>query len=73
MDPETNSRLYPPNHHVIWLNNLFLSIKLFKQLQTLRIGAVGIVRTTKIKREEMGDEEADIVNTIESLGSTIKG
>jgi len=73
MDPETNSRLYPPNCHIVWLDNLFSSVKLFERLQTLGIGAAGTVRTTKTKREEMGDEEADIVNTIESLGSTIKG
>ena len=29
---ETEERLYPPNKHIIWLNNLFISIKLLTKL-----------------------------------------
>ena len=27
-DPNTNKPLYPPRKHIIWLNNLFISVKL---------------------------------------------
>ena len=29
---ELNKPLYPPGKHVVWLNNLFISIKLLTQL-----------------------------------------
>ena len=59
-DAVTNEQLYLPYKHVIWLNNLFSSIKLFKRLQSLRIGAVGTVRTTRTRQEELGEEEYNI-------------
>jgi len=51
-DPETGQRLYQPNMHIIWLDNLFTSIKLLQRLRKLGIGGTGTVRTTKTKREE---------------------
>ena len=36
---DTNKRLYPPDKYVVWLDNLFSSIKLFKWLYYLRIRA----------------------------------
>jgi len=42
-DSQINAVLYPPSKHVVWLNNLFCSIKLFKRLHDLGIGVVGIV------------------------------
>ena len=30
-DDLTNKPLYPPNKHIVWLNNLFISIKLLSQ------------------------------------------
>src|SRR5271170_4932975 len=56
-DPVTNERLYPPGRYVVWLDNLFTGIKLFKRLRGLGIGAVGTVRTTRTKREELEDKE----------------
>ncbi|OCK74316.1 hypothetical protein K432DRAFT_398181 [Lepidopterella palustris CBS 459.81] len=58
--PDTDERLYPPDKHVVWLDNLFSSVKLFERLRSLRIGAAGTVRTTRTKREEMGEEEYNI-------------
>lgn len=60
-DPITDSVLYPPGKHVVWLDNLFCSVKLFERLRGLSIGAAGTVQTTKTKREEDGDKEANIV------------
>ena len=59
-DAEINERLYLPNKHVVWLDNLFTSIKLLTKLRGLGIGAAGTVRTTKTQREEQGDLEGDI-------------
>ena len=60
-DPQINAVLYPPGKHVVWLDNLFCSVKLFKRLHGLGIGAAGTVQTTKIKREEDGEQETNIV------------
>jgi hypothetical protein len=59
-DTETDERLYLPGKHVVWLDNLFTSVKLLTRLRGLGIGGAGTVRTTKIKREEQGDLECDI-------------
>jgi hypothetical protein len=37
---------------VVWLDNLFSSVKLFKELRSLGIGAAGTVRASNSKREE---------------------
>jgi len=31
-DPDTNEPLYPPGKHIVWLNNLFISVKLLTRL-----------------------------------------
>ena len=63
-NPETNEPLYSPGRHIIWLNNLFTSVKLLARLRELRIRGAGTVRTSKTKREELGDSEGDIlINT----------
>jgi len=31
-DNLTNEPLYPPNKHIVWLNNLFTSVKLLSRL-----------------------------------------
>ena len=59
-DTETDERLYPPGKHVVWLDNLFTSVKLLRRLRGLGIGGAGTVRTTKTQREEQGDLEGDI-------------
>ena len=51
-DENTKERLYPPGKHVVWLDNLFTSVKLLTRLRELGIGGAGTVRTTKTKREE---------------------
>ena len=53
-------RLYPPNKHIVWLDNLFISVKLLTQLQGQGIGGAGTVQTTRTKREEQGDVKGDI-------------
>jgi len=60
-DSQTNAVLYPPGKHIIWLNNLFCSVKLFKRLHGLSIRAAGTIQTTKTKQEENGEQEANIV------------
>jgi len=60
-DPESNKPLYPPGKHVIWLDNLFTSVKLLTQLRGLGIRAAGTVRTTKTERETKGGEEGNIL------------
>ena len=57
---------------MVWLDNLFSSVKLFKRLRSLGIGAVGTIRTTRIKREEMGDKAMDI-NEDKNIKEQIKG
>ena len=63
-DPITGKRLYPLGKHVVWLNNLFTSIQLFKRLRSLGIRAAGTVRTIYIKRKEIGDEAIDIKEVV---------
>ena len=59
-DDFIKQRLYPPGKYVVWLDNLFISVKLLIRLQELGIGAAGTVRTTRIRCEELGDEEGNI-------------
>jgi Transposase IS4 len=56
-DPETGQRLYQPNMHTIWLDNLFTSVKLLQELRRLGIGGAGTVRTTKTKRKELDEKK----------------
>ena len=51
-DVKTNERLYPPHQHIVWLDNLFTSIKLLQRLREEGVGAAGIVRTVKTQREK---------------------
>ena len=48
-DVVTNERLYLPYKHVIQLDNLFSSVKLFKRLRSLGIRVVGTVRIIRIR------------------------
>lgn len=59
-NPETHERLYAPEKHIVWLNNLFTSVKLLTRLRELGIGGVGTVRTTKTEREQKGKGEGNI-------------
>ena len=63
--PVTDEALYPPHKHIVWLDNLIYSVKLFERLRSLGIGAAGTVRTTKTKREEIGDEAVDVEKAVE--------
>lgn len=58
-DASTGQRLYAPHKHIVWLDNLFTSVKLLERLRELGIGAVGTVRTTRTRREELGDKEVN--------------
>jgi len=59
-DTKTEERLYPPGKHVIWLNNLFISVKLLIRLRGLGIGGAETIQTTKTKRKEQGDFKGDV-------------
>ena len=67
-DAKTGERLYLPKKHVVWLNNLFISVKLLTRLRGLDIRAVGTIRITKTQREEQGDLKGNI-----EVATTIKG
>ena len=58
---DTNEPLYPPGRHIVWLDNLFTSVKLLTRLRQLGIGGAGTVQTTRTKREELGDAEGDVL------------
>ena len=60
-DTELNEPLYPLGKYVVWLNNLFTSVKLLGRLQKLKIGGVGTVRITKTERKRKGGEGGDIL------------
>jgi len=59
--PSTSST----SEYIVWMDNLFTSVKLLTQLKKLGVGAAGTVRTTNTKREllEQGftSGEADAV------------
>ena len=55
-DVKTKERLYPPRQHVVWLNNLFTSIKLLQRLREEGIGAARTVRTVKTQREKQDED-----------------
>lgn len=42
--------------YIIWIDNLFTSAKLLAQLKQEGFGAAGIIRTTKIAREEVEEK-----------------
>lgn len=63
-DAETNKRLYLPGKHIVWLDNLFISVKLLTQLRELGIKGAGTVQITRTKREEQGDFEGDIEEAV---------
>ena len=44
--------LLPPGRHVIWMDNLFTTIKLLERLRREGVGRAGTVRTTKTPREK---------------------
>ena len=71
-DGETNERLYPPRKQVVWLDNLFTSVKLLTRLRDLGIGGAGTVQTTRTKRKEQGDLEGDIKEAITAAGKAKK-
>ena len=51
-------RYFDKNKHIVWLDNLFTSVKLLRQLREEGIGAAGTVRTTKTRREVVDEWEA---------------
>ena len=42
-DTNIEERLYLPKKHVVWLDNLFINVKLLTKLRGLSIGGVGTV------------------------------
>ena len=69
---DTEERLYPPGKHVVWLDNLFTSVKLLIKLRSLGIRGVGTVRTTKTMCVEQGDLKGDIEVVIAIQGKKKK-
>ena len=60
-------RYFERGKHIIWLDNLFTSVKLLAQLHEEGIGAAGTVQTTKTRREVV--EEWDTKRTEPALGT----
>jgi len=57
---ELNSKQYfNKNKHIVWLDNLFISVKLLYQLRKEGIRATGTVQTTKMRREVVDEWEAE--------------
>jgi hypothetical protein len=48
-------RYFNKNKHIIWLDNLFTSVKLLHQLRKEGIGAAGTARTSKTRQEVIND------------------
>ena len=42
-DTDNRTHLYPPHEHIVWLDNLFTSIRLLQRLHAEGIGAAGTV------------------------------
>ena len=58
---DMNKPLYPPRCYIIWLDNLFISVKLLTKLHNIGIGGIGTVWTTKTKYKELGDSKSNIL------------
>ena len=59
---ELNGKWYfDKNKHIIWLDNLFISVKLLHQLYEEGIGPVGIVQTTKTRHEVVEEWDAKCI------------
>ena len=56
-DLETGQRLYQPNIHTVWLDNLFTSVKLLQELHRLGIGGAKTIQTTKTKYKELDEKK----------------
>jgi Transposase IS4 len=68
-DAETKQRLYQPHQHVVWLSNLFTSIKLLKRLRAEGLGSAGTVRTTQTARKRK--DKNSTKNRQEQMSSTL--
>ncbi|KAF2174422.1 hypothetical protein K469DRAFT_614459, partial [Zopfia rhizophila CBS 207.26] len=66
--------LLPPSRHVIWLDNLFTTVRLLERLREDGIGGAGTVRTIKTSREktEESRRRKHRGNLSESSQSTLK-
>ena len=53
LDLVTQEGIAKNHSHIIWLDNLFTSVRLLSQLDTEGFGAAGTVRTTSTSREEL--------------------
>ena len=57
-----NGKQYFDKHkHIVWLDNLFTSVKLLDQLQQEGIGAAGTVQTTKTRHEIVDEWGNDLM------------
>ena len=67
-DAETKERLYPPHQHIVWLDNLFTTIKLLLRLREEGIGAAGTVRTIRTQHEQ---QEEGLTKHKEHISSSL--
>ena len=67
MDENFKERLYPLNKHIVWLDNLFTSIRLFQRLQKEGIGGTGTVKTIKTKHKKQ-EESNRLYNKLYNKG-----
>lgn len=51
--------ILPRERHILWLDNLFTTIKLLERLRIEGIGAAGTVRTTKTPREQQEEQRVE--------------
>ncbi|PVH97940.1 hypothetical protein DM02DRAFT_657753 [Periconia macrospinosa] len=52
-------RLFPPNLHIVWDDNLFNTIPMLEYLRSKGVGCADTVRTTKTATEERFEAEAE--------------
>lgn len=52
-------RLFPPNLHIVWDDNLFNTIPMLEYLRSKGVGCAGTVRTTKTATEEKFEATAE--------------
>ena len=55
-DIKTNKHLYPPHQHIVWLDNLFTSIKLLQRLYEEGVSAAKTVKTVKTQHKKQDED-----------------
>ena len=58
---DTDKPFYPPRYYIVWLNNLFINVKLLTKLCNIGIRNIGTIYTTKIKRKKLSNFKSNIL------------